>query len=462
MLDYEEAQVVHCLKTTHLLTNQEISGVLSRSTSWVSRRISFIERLSPEVQGHLQLGEITVSHARELAKLPRGKQNEFLRLIVAEKLTSRQTAFLVLKYLQAKTKQEQDYVLKSPIKVLDYYIDFTDTQSSEKITFFSYILNHSRRQYIEIVEDKTQRTLFQCLINAFLYFEGVPREIKSDNQKACVDRWELGKPVYNKTFLSFATHYRFRPLAIHPGKPRENLKVERPFYYLETNFLNARTFAGKQDMKQQLKVWLCEKNDQRIHRTTRRRPIELYRDELPALQLPPTKGWDTSVVEYRIVNNESAIRWENYYYVVPNQYMFETCPVRVKDNQIIIYNPDCQPIVTYPLAVKGSKQRYIGRAEKSQKYVLSAGEVATRLQAFGPVMQEYTAMIKQSKPTSYLYHWRQILSLKANYYADDIIVAVKRALRFRAFEAQAIVNFLTINAQKKSELTFSQKKSTDE
>ena len=41
----------------------------------------------------------------------------------------------------------------------DYYIDFTDTQSSEKITFLSFILNYSRRQYIEVVDDKTQTTL---------------------------------------------------------------------------------------------------------------------------------------------------------------------------------------------------------------------------------------------------------------------------------------------------------------
>jgi transposase len=92
------------------------------------------------------------------------------------------------------------------------------------------------------VEDKTQRTLFRSLVNTFIYFDGVPREIQSDNQKACVDRWELGRPVFNKQMLEFATFYRFRPMAIHPGKPQENLKIERPFFYLEMNFLNARKF----------------------------------------------------------------------------------------------------------------------------------------------------------------------------------------------------------------------------
>ena len=339
----------------------------------------------------------------------------------------------------------------------DYYIDFTDETVSEKITFLSYILNYSRRQYIEIVEDKTQTTLLRNLVNAFLYFDGVPKEIKSDNQKACVDRWELGKPVFNKKFLSFATHYRFRPLTIHPGKPRENLKVERPFYYLETNFLNGRKFKNKQDLKIQLKTWLLERNDQRIHRTTKQKPIDLYKEELSSLQGLPVKQYDTSILEYRIVNNESAIQWDNYYYVVPKQYMYETCPVRVNEKEVIIYSPCCEQIKCYPLAEKGRKNRYIGQEKKTQKYSLSAKEVAERLNAYGPVMQEYIQKLKKHKSGTYLHHWRHIISLKANYMADDIIVAVKRALRYHVFESQSIENFLKMNAEKKSEVIFPKK-----
>jgi transposase len=110
----------------------------------------------------------------------------------------------------------------------DYNIKFTGGGNDKivSVTFFSYILAHCRRQYMEVVEDKTQKTLMRCLINAFIYMDGVPREIKSDNQKACVDRWEYGRPVFNKKLLEFASHYRFKPLAITPGKPVENLYVK--------------------------------------------------------------------------------------------------------------------------------------------------------------------------------------------------------------------------------------------
>ena len=340
----------------------------------------------------------------------------------------------------------------------EYYIELTDNkEGKEKIIFLSYILNYSRRQYIEIVDDKIQSTLFRCLINAFIYFDGVPKEIKGDNQKVCVDRWELGKPIFNKNYLSFATHYRFRPLTIRPGEPRENLKIERPFYYLETNFLNGRTFCNKQDLKDQLQSWLLERNDQRIHRTTKRKPIDLYGEELASLQALPNQQYDTSIIEYRIVNNESAIQWENYYYIVPSQYMYESCAVRATEKELIIYSPEYEIIVSYPKAEKGRKNRYIGRQEKVKKYTLPAKQVAERLKAFGPELEHFIEQIKKQKPGTHLHHWRHILSLKANYRVADIIVAVNRAARYHVYNSGAIENFLKVNVKKISELTFSDK-----
>ena len=79
LVDYEQAQIVYSLNKEHLLTQKEIASVLKYSHSWVSRRIMLIERLSEKVKSQLQLGKITPTHARELVKLPRGKQDEFVK-----------------------------------------------------------------------------------------------------------------------------------------------------------------------------------------------------------------------------------------------------------------------------------------------------------------------------------------------------------------------------------------------
>lgn len=334
----------------------------------------------------------------------------------------------------------------------DYTIEFTAKPKPEKVSFFSFILHYSRRQYIELVEDKTQTTLLRCLVNTFSYFDGVPKEIKSDNQKACVERWELGKPVFNKKYMEFATYYHFRPLAIHPGKPKENLKIERPFYYLETNFLNAREFFDKQDLKTQLADWLKTKNDTHIHRRTKRSPIELYKEELPYLQTLPKSHYDTSKIEYRIVNNESAIEWAGYFYMVPYDYLYETLPVRATKDEITIYSSHYQEIKTYKLADKGRKDRYIGKLFPTNTFPqLEAKQVIARLKQFDPAIETYIKELKKQK-SNYLQHLRHILSLKVNYNTGDIVMAIQRALKYKVYEARAIENFLSVNANKKNEV----------
>lgn len=330
----------------------------------------------------------------------------------------------------------------------DYDITFTSTGKREKVTFFSYILSYCRRQYIGVVDDMKQQTLFRELIAAFIYTDGVPREIKSDNQKACVVRWEMGKPVFNRKYLEFANWYRFRPLTITPYRPQENLKVERPFWYFEQNFLNGRTFKDRDDLKEQLRKWLTQVNDVRKHGTTKRRPIDMYTQEHPFLQPLPANHFDTSVLTHKVVNQESCIYWEGYQYVVPGKYMFELCPIRITGSHMMIYSPSGEQIVCHPLAEKGRKERYVGNHQQSRKKPdLEIADVISRLEGFSPEMSDYIGQIKQHKRNSWGHHLRNLLALKVNYRVEDILVAVRRAWQYKVFDSGAIERFLENNSE---------------
>lgn len=371
-------------------------------------------------------------------------------------------------------KEVQQVPVKTPITMVetdpgqranhdwsDYNITFTLTGKTEKVTIFSYILSYSRRQYMNLVDDKTQGTLFRELIAAFIYLDGVPFEIKSDNQKACVDRWEMGKPVFNRKFLELATHYRFRPLAITPGKPTENLKVERPFYYFERSFLKGRQFRDREDLRGQLREWLTQINDQRIHGTTRKKPIEMYRDELPFLQRLPVHHFDTSQVVHLTVNQESCLQCKGYHYVVPSRYMHEVCAVRITEERLEVYSPGGEKIAEHPLAQAGRKERYVGKPAKTGKTnSVPIADVIRRLEDFSPEMEEYIQQVKRHKPTSWRYHLKKLLALKAIYHIDDILLAVRRAWQYKVFDAATIEGFLQNNSEPRysSHLSFKPKK----
>jgi len=330
----------------------------------------------------------------------------------------------------------------------DYPITFTSTGKTERVIFFGYILGYSRRQYISVVDDKRRLTLFRELIAGFIYLDGVPREIRSDNQKACVDRYEMGKPIFNREYLEFATHYRFIPLSITPYKPAENLKIERPFYYLERSFLNARSFRDRDDLKAQLQRWLLEVSDLHEHQTTKRQPIDLYAEEHPFLQPLPKHHYDTAQVTRLSVNQESCVQWKGYQYVVSTKYMYEVCPVRITETELIVYSPDGEQIATHPLAQKGQKGRYVGQRPKKGKGTdLNIEDVIIRLEAFAPDMKQFIEQLKQHKKASWGYHLRKLLALKVNYRTEDIVIAIRRAQRFKVYDAKTIEGFLDNNSE---------------
>jgi transposase len=332
----------------------------------------------------------------------------------------------------------------------EYYIQFTSREPGDltRVTFFGYILGYSRRQYVSVVEDKKQDTLFRELIAAFIYMDGVPREIKSDNQKACVYRWEPGNPVYNDKYLAFASWYRFTPQTITPGNPTENLKVERPFHYLKKSFLNARKFKDIEDLKHQLHQWLSEVNDTRIHGTTKRRPIDLFAEEHPYLQALPKNHYDTSHVAHLVVNQESCVQWKGYLYVVPQKYIYEVCPVRITEKEVIVYSSDGKQLAVHPLAQSGQKGRYVGVHQKmGKKPELPVSDIISRLESFAPDMAKYIDQLKQHKPHSWGAHLRRLLALKINYHTEDIMMAVNRAQEFNVYDAGDIEGFLKNNSE---------------
>jgi hypothetical protein len=277
-----------------------------------------------------------------------------------------------------------------------------------------------------------------------------------------VDHWEAGRPVFNLKYLEFATHYRFRPLTIRPGHPSENLKVERPFYYLERSFLNGREFRDMDDLKTQLQQWLTDVNDVRIHATTKKRPIDMYIQEHPYLQVLPMNHFDTSRVAHLVVNQESCVQWKGYQYVVPEKYMYEVCPVRISEDHLVVYSPCGEQLVTHPLARQGQKERYVGVHQKTgKKPDLVIADVITRLEAFAPEMREYIDQVKRHKPGSWRHHLKSLLAMKVNYRVEDILVAVRRAQQYKVFESGAIERFLTNNSEPRYSIKLSFKPNKD-
>jgi ParB/RepB/Spo0J family partition protein len=116
--EMEEALVLQSLHREDGLTQVEIAALLGRDKSWVSRRISLMERLSEEVQEDIRLGLISVITGRELAKLPRGNQKEAAEAIFKRRYTTREATKLI-GYLLSRPRWEYSVILASPWEVVE-------------------------------------------------------------------------------------------------------------------------------------------------------------------------------------------------------------------------------------------------------------------------------------------------------------------------------------------------------
>lgn len=115
---WEEAMVLQDLQKTHSLDQKQLSALTGYSRSWVSRRLSLIDKMDEVVSSQIMLGVLTSSHARALTRLPRGNQGEVARAIANFALTSRQSDTLVEAFLRANDEPRKRYILTHPEHIL--------------------------------------------------------------------------------------------------------------------------------------------------------------------------------------------------------------------------------------------------------------------------------------------------------------------------------------------------------
>jgi len=116
---YEEGLILHSLHEEDGLEQQEISRLTGYSRSWVSRRISLIEKTEQVIRDMLRLGEISPSQARVLIKLPCGNQGKIIQNIQRHGLSCQELNQVVEAYLQTGSDKEREYLLNHPREVIN-------------------------------------------------------------------------------------------------------------------------------------------------------------------------------------------------------------------------------------------------------------------------------------------------------------------------------------------------------
>ena len=194
-----------------------------------------------------------------------------------------------------------------------------------KLWGFTLTLGYSRMMMAEAALDQKLGTLLRMHEEAFRQLDGVPEEILYDRMKTVwLETDSRGEIVWHPVFLDFARYWGFTPRLCRPYRAQTKGKVESGVKYVRRNFLCG--LQGRQpgclaDFNAQLRAWVWEVANQRVHGTTRQQVSARWDAE--QFNLQPIAGRPSYPYcddELRKVARDAYVSWQGSRYSVPWQY----------------------------------------------------------------------------------------------------------------------------------------------
>ena len=210
-----------------------------------------------------------------------------------------------------------------------------------EVNIFLMVLGYSRTKFVKLTSDKTQKTLFECMNEAFEYFGGVPKEIVFDNMATVVDRAnsKIGNVKLNTKFVQYSKDIGFNPITCRIYRPQTKGKVESLAKLVDRLQVYNHEFETYEELEKIVKMFMKEINNE-ISQGTNMKPIErLAKETKHLLPLPNQEvlnAYTTSPKEYK-VSKESMITYKGQKYSVPTYLIGKSVSVKETEEYIHIY-----------------------------------------------------------------------------------------------------------------------------
>jgi len=249
-----------------------------------------------------------------------------------------------------------------------------------KVYCFAMILATTRKKAVCYSLKVDGEAIYEAIQELFHDLGGVTLELLIDNPKALVSTNNPKSEEeikYNPHALMMAKHLGTELNACPCYWPRKKGKIERPFNYIEEQFIKGNTFATMDELnhrgKKFVNDWCNEK-----HTTTRRIPNQHYLlEEKELLQPLPKTHYRMKQLKKRIVSSDSYVSIDSNKYSVPVKYAGKTVWYR--------------KIYGFKIELYDSKENFIRAFEASD----SKHGIFTDPQHYEPIAKKVSTSIPQ-------------------------------------------------------------------
>ncbi len=310
----------------------------------------------------------------------------------------------------------------------------------------SLVLGYSRRLFIRFYPrfDRFACKLF--LTDAFKFMGGASRTCVIDNSSVILACGAGSTAQVSADMEAFEKRFGFRFLAHELGHPDRKGKVERPFHYIEHNFLVGRSFKDDPDLNHQALQWINEKANIRRLRELGASPQELFAAEHPHLAALPLHIPDVYKIHQRDVDAYGYVHLDTRRYSTPPGWVNKSLSVRETEDTVILLDGSREfarhPKLTDPQGpFESTLPGHIRRAHRRDNALPSAEETA--LKALGPQPRSYLEGLKAARPgRTYRWSLKMLHRLLTHYPAQNLAAALAKALEHHLWDVRRIEGIL--------------------
>jgi transposase len=280
---------------------------------------------------------------------------------------------------------------------------------------------------------------FDCkvfLTDALRYMGGATTRVMIDNTHVVVLRGSGREMVPVPEMAAFGERFGFQFVAHAIGNANRSGRVERPFSFIEGNFLAGRTFRSWEDLNQRAREW-CDKVNATYKKHIRAVPRELFAVE--RLHLKPLPVWIPEVYRMhpRLVDIEGYVALNSNRYSVPVEWIGRRVEVRETRDKIEI-QLDARRMVTHRRIAEAEHQRVTLAEHRPPR-----GQRASRpdphpeeqaIVSVAPELADYVVGLKQRSRKLITLALRQLLRLVREYPREPLLGAVREAARYGLYD----------------------------
>lgn len=313
-------------------------------------------------------------------------------------------------------------------------------ERERRVQTASLVLCYSRMMFVQLYPRFDRFACKIFLTDAIQYLGGAARVCMIDNTSVVVLRGTGRDMVAVPEMVAFGERFGFAFRAHEPGDANRSARVERPFSFIERNFLAGRSFSDFADANQKARAW-CDTVNARYRRHLHASARELLAAE--RAHLPPLPVWVPEVyaLHHRIVDVEGYVCVHTNRYSVPYQLIGRRLEVRETRDAIAIYHGP-RRVAEHRRVVEAADVRVTApehrppRGERSHERQLEREEQELLGQA--PELADYVSRLKRHTTGRGTRALRQLARLLRDYPREPLLAAVRTAGHYGLFDLERL------------------------